>query len=197
MKSIGNIFAAVALAGMLTACAGSDFQRIPDSDLVLNKTTEAEIDARLGSPFQQGVVKKNGKDVASKSFSYAEAMGNSVKKDIVASRAQTFYFFERKLVGYSFASTWRQDSSDFDETKVAQIEKGSSTYANVVRLLGEPGGRLVFPMTDNPDEQAITYRFSQVNGRAQKMKVFFKTLAVTLDRNDVVTDVAYSESGDR
>lgn len=181
----------------LAACAGTQFQRVPDSALVLGQTNEAEIDARLGKPFQQGSVVKNGKDVTSKSFSYAEAYGNSVKKDIVASRSQTFYFHDRKLVGYSFASTWRADSSDFDETRVSQIEKGKSTYADVVRLLGQPGGRLAYPMTDSPDEHAVTYRFSQVNGREQKMKVFVKQLVVTLDDKKLVTGVTYSEEGQK
>jgi hypothetical protein len=199
MIAIRRLLTVVALAGVLAACgAGRDFQRVPDSQLALGRTTEAEIDARLGDPYQQGVVKKNGKDVTSKSFSFAQAMGgNAVDKDIVAGRTQVFYFHEGKLVGHGFSSTWRNDSTDFDETKVGQIVKGESTYADVVRLLGEPGGRLGYPMTESPDLHAVTYRFSQVNGRGNKMKIFVKALEVTLDRNDMVTGVAYSESGEK
>jgi hypothetical protein len=58
---------------------------------------------------------------------------------VVATRSQGFYFFEDKLAGYEFVSTWKDDLTDFDGAKVADIKNGSSTRAEVIRLIGTPG----------------------------------------------------------
>ena len=52
MKSFAFII--LAASAIITGCAGSNFTKIPDEQLAIGKTTEAEIRAKLGTPYQEG-----------------------------------------------------------------------------------------------------------------------------------------------
>jgi len=54
---------ALGLALLAAACAGKDFTRPAPDTLVLGKTTYAEINGRYGSPYREGRLMKNEKNV--------------------------------------------------------------------------------------------------------------------------------------
>jgi outer membrane protein assembly factor BamE (lipoprotein component of BamABCDE complex) len=99
------------------------------------------------------------------------------------------------LVGTEFTSSFKQDGTDFDASKVSQIEKGKTTKAEVVRLLGPPSGEYVHPMTASPTERALVYLYSQTKGSAFNLQFYVKTLAVSYNEGGIVTNVEYSTQG--
>ena len=189
--------AVILLAALLAGCAGTQFTRVADEDLVLGQTTEAQVRARLGEPYREGAVAKNSQQMKSLSYAYASTGAEGAADGVVAARSQGFYFHNDRLVGYEFISSWKEDSTDFDGAKVAQIRKGQSTLGDVARLFGRPVGRYVHPMVAGTSEQAVSYLYSQTTGGAFNLKFFQKRLVVTANRQGVVTEVDYTESGTR
>jgi hypothetical protein len=100
---------AVALAFVLAGCAGSSFTRQPDEALALGRTSYPEIRQRLGSPYREGTLVKNGKQLKTRTYAYATTGVTAAYDGVVATRSQGFYFFEDKLAGYEFVSTWKDD----------------------------------------------------------------------------------------
>ncbi|MGQ0511877.1 MAG: hypothetical protein ACT4P9_14840 [Betaproteobacteria bacterium] len=195
MKSTIVRFAAALAAMVLAGCAGTDFVRVADDALVLGRTTEGEIRTRLGAPYREGVVTQNGRQIRTASYAYAHTGAEGAAAGVVAARSQGFFFFNDKLVGYEFISSWKEDSTDFDGAKVAQIHKGQSTVGDVTRLFGRPGGRYIHPMIKGEAEEAVNYLYHQTTGSAFNLKFAMKKLIVTYNRQGVVTEVEYAESG--
>jgi hypothetical protein len=189
--------AVILLCALLAGCAGTQFARVADDALVLGQTTEAQVRARLGEPYREGAVTKNSRQMKSLSYAYANTGAEGAADGVVAARSQGFYFHDGRLVGHEFISSWKEDSTDFDGAKAAQIRKGQSTLQDVQRLLGPPVGRYIHPMVAGADEQAVSYLYSQTTGGAFNLRFFQKRLLVTADRRGVVTEVDYAESGSR
>ena len=195
MRSMAVKFAVALAALVLAGCAGTEFVRVADEALALGRTTEGEIRARMGAPYREGVATLNGRQVRSLSYAYAHTGAEGAADGVIAARSQGFYFFNDRLVGYEFISSWKEDSTNFDGAKVAQIRKGQSTLGDVTRLLGRPGGRYIYPMVKGEGEEAVNYLYSQTTGSAFNLKFASKKLVVTHNRQGVVTEVEYTESG--
>lgn len=197
MKSSVVKSAVICLGILLTGCAGTNFVQITDDAMDLGKTTSEQITNRLGSPYREGVVTKNNQQMKTLSYAYSSAGGEAAAEGVVPARSQGFYFLDNKLVGYEFTSSWKEDSTNFDSGRVSQIKKGKSTRSDVVRLLGNPGGKYIYPIIPNNDEEAVSYLYNQTKGSAFNLKFYQKLLVVTFNKQGIVTNVEYTESGQK
>jgi hypothetical protein len=191
---LAGLLAATAL--VLAGCAGTDFVRPDPGSFALGSMTQADISQRMGKPYRAGTLEKNGKTLQTSTYAYA-SFGESLYPGITPSRSQGFYFFGGKLVGTEFTSSFKADGTDFDESKVSQIEKGKSTRADVVRLLGPAGGDYMTPLITGPTDRALVYTYSQARGSAFNMRFYSKSLVVVCNEAGVVTDVQYTAQGQR
>lgn len=190
----------VALTALtLGACAaGQNFARPGPADLQLGKSTFVELTTRLGSqPQQQGTSQKNGEDVTSVSYAYAHGGQAPLVQSVTPSRGINLHFHKGILVGHEFLSSFAADPSDFDETKVSQIQKGKTTRAEVEAIMGKPTGEYIFPMIKDPTGSGLFYGYTHVKGSAFNMKFHRKVLIVTLDKAGVVSDVDLNVVGER
>ena len=195
MKSSVMKFAVICLCVLLTACAGTNFVRVADDTMVLGQTTSEQITARLGSPYREGVVIKNDQQIQTSSYAYASTGGEAAAAGVTAARSQGFYFFNNKLVGHEFVSSWKEDSTNFDSGKISQIKKGESIRSDVVRLLGDPGGKYIYPVIPSNAEDAVSYLYNETKGSAFNLKFYQKHLIVTFNKQGIVTNVEFTESG--
>ena len=118
--------ALVAVALLLTGCAGGKQFVRPDPDvLVLGKTTEAELQQRMGEPMRRGTALRNGESVTTISYGYAVAVPYV---DDVKTRAMGLYFLKGVLVGYEFTSSFPEDKTRFDDTKLDNPKPGVDAF---------------------------------------------------------------------
>jgi hypothetical protein len=190
LKGIVVLAALLALAG----CAGTDFVRPSADDLKLGKTTYKDVLTRMGAPRQEGAVLKNEKNVRSATYAYAATGGSPARPGVTPARVQVFYFYDDVLVGHEFISSFAEDHSNFDESRVPGIVKGRTTRAQLVQIMGKPTGAQVYPMIKSQKGDAATYLYSQMTGSVFTAKFYRKALVVTLE-DDVVADVEYSSQG--
>lgn len=191
----------LALLGMTVlvlaaGCAGRNFTRPQPESLVLGKTTEAEIRQRFGDPYREGTTIKNSETM--KTLSYAYATGaSSLAGGVIPSRGQGFYFWNGTLVGHDFTSSFDEDKTDFDQSKVPQIKQRETTEAGVLALLGKPQGAYTYPLIKDKGGRAIVYLYSQTKGSAFNLKFYQQLLVVTLGGDAVVKDAQFTSSGER
>jgi hypothetical protein len=186
----------LALSIVVAGCAGSSPPKQSENGLVLGETSRQEILQRLGSPYREGSVTKNGKQIKTLTYSFGTG-GAPIRAGVNAARGQGFYFLNDKLAGYDFASSWKEDQTDFDGAKVSGIKKGVSTRDDVVRLIGRPGGKYAYPMIANQNSQADVYLYYETRGGPINVKFYQKLLVVTYDDRGVVSDVDYQETGQK
>ncbi len=191
--AMGLALAGVAL--LMAGCAGSNFVKPEPGRFVLGKTTEQELSKALGKPYRVGTVDKNGKSLKSLTYAYANVGGETQHKGVTGARSEAFYFHEGTLVGTEFSSSFKDDGTDFDETKVAKIEKGKSSKSDVIQLLGPPGGEYMAPLIANPGDRALVYTYTQAKGSAFNMRFYTKTLVVSYEPGGLVTDAQYTAVG--
>jgi hypothetical protein len=182
---------------ILFGCAGTDFKRPAPQDLVLGKSTSSDVTRVMGTPYQTGELLKNGAQIKVARYAYAEGAGTGRYPGVTPARAMTFYTFSDLLVGQEFVSSFPNDATEFDETKVSAIIKGKSTRADVLSLLGKNNGEAIYPMIKNKAESGIIYSYGHVKGSVFDMKFYNKTLIVSFDANNIATDVDYTSSGER
>jgi len=194
--SIKNILF-ISLSIFLVSCAGTSQVRTPDDAIALGRTTIEQITARLGPPGRVGTVIKNDREITSIIYFFGTSGEGSDNPEAAgASRFKTFYFFDNKLVGYEFASSWKEDSTNFDSREVAKIKIGGSTKNDVVRLFGNPGGQYIYPIIPNKAEEAVNYFYYIIKKSGSlEFKPYRKLLVITFNKEGVITNVEYDESG--
>lgn len=188
----------IGVTALLVGCAaGTDFQRLEVNQLVYGTDTPETIKQKLGKPSSEGTITQNEKQFNTMSYAYASGRGSAAHKGVTAARGQGFYFYQNKLVGHDFSSSWKVDSTDFDESKISEIKEGNTTIQEVIELLGNPVGEFIFPFAKNETEKVKVYSYSQVKGSVFNMKHYRKILFVTHDENGIVTEVEYASSGEK
>jgi hypothetical protein len=181
-----------AMLVMLVGCAGTNFVR-PNSDtLKLGQTTYEQIVQQFGKPRREGTILKNDKTVKAISYAYAALGGEPLHAGVVAARGIDFYFFNDALVGYAFISSWKEDNTDFDETKLSAITKGQSTREEAIALLGKPGGWYKDPLVKSSASEAAAYIYVEAY---LNRKLLRKSLVVSFDQGGVVSGVEFTSSG--
>jgi hypothetical protein len=102
------------------------------------------------------------------------------------SRSMLLTFWNDRLVFHNFASSFSDQSTDFEEAKVARIRRNVTTYVEVAALLGQPSGQGVYPVITGSGHRLVVYQHSKLD--SAKRTARFKRLELALDARDVVLD---------
>lgn len=190
MKMFKNLLG-VSIVILMTACAaGVNFKKMPETSLVLGKTTKQEIMTVMGKPNFKGSKTVNGVDLEVMTYAYAKVGGDAVLPGVTPARSQGFLFKEGVLVGKEYSSSFQEDNTLFDVEKAKTVKKGQSK-SDVIALLGEPKGEYLFPVVADKTGYGLAYMFTQTKGFKSKSDV----LMVEFNSGDVVTDVKLTSVG--
>lgn len=210
-RRIARIFAACALVLLAGCSIGREFH-LPRERLQLGKTTPAELAALVGPPHERAMMTTSSADpeAQSKSIFNAAAVPGSYERLIYfhadttgqqlvgglsgvrPQRSLVCLFWNGTLASYSFESSFGTDSTNFDDGKIAAIERNKSTRADVLRLLGAPSGESIYPIMAVNDGRVLLYRYSQTNLSQRERSA--KLLRIHVDAGDVVRDIAFNSS---
>jgi hypothetical protein len=127
-------------------------------------------------------------------YGFVDMTGPSISQILPPGPERTLrlVFWNGKLVGYSSMSNFKEDSTDFDGTHVAQIQRGKSTEREVRALFGKPAGVVIFPLIAIPDGHALVYRYSEDD--FDKKERHSKFLSIYVDHADIVRDMNSSDT---
>jgi len=190
----------LAFLALLGCTHGTKFEPPSYDSIVLKETTRQEVLKRFGKPYSEGKILKEEQSILS--LSYAHATGGFATGhgggSVIPARAMVYQFVEDLLVGYSYSSSYEDDHTDFDESKIAEIKKGETTKDQLIALVGPPRGKCVYPMIPGKDDEGLTWNYGQTSRRAfGKLHNYMKHLIVGIGPDGKVTNVEYASRGER
>jgi hypothetical protein len=183
----------IGIAGCATV--GTDFARLAPADLVIGKTTYKDVVARLGTPYKETFDTTDGIKYRWVSYMFVSDEAPAHVPGVVARRDQVFMFHNDLLVGDVFFSTFRHEDTDFDQTRISQIERGKTTLAELIALLGQPAGRMVHPVDEQAKDTVMRYQYNQMLRPVLAGRTFEKSLSVVCGPDGVVKDFEYRSTG--
>jgi hypothetical protein len=155
----------------------------------------------MGSARTQGTLLRNEHTLKSISYFYSSSVGSANHLGVVASKGMNLAFDADRLVAYEYLSTYSDDPTDFDESKVKEIVKGKTRKDEVISLLGSPTGRAIHPYVRPQDGEGMSYTYYQMRRSATPFRhepyVYYKQLLVTLDRAGTVIEVEFTQTGEK
>ena len=174
------------VVALLLGCS-APFVRLSDDQFALGQDTSAKIKQELGEGYNLDSFVQDDNEFKTMSY-LSTSFGGQV-------RGQVFYFKDDVLVGHAFRSSHDADSTDFDESKLSSIEKGKTTITEIIDLIGEPSGEVIFPLVKIPIEKEKVYSYLYLDSPID-LDPYWKILRVTYNEDYVVTGLDYYERGD-
>jgi hypothetical protein len=182
---------ALFLCSLLAACAGTDFVKPADDKLVVGTTTKAQVMAMFGEPYTKGQKTINGETVDLLNYAYASFGQAPAFETVTPARGMNFGFYKDVLVGKEFMSSFKADSTHFAADKARAVKQGMRK-ADVIALMGPPGGEQIYPFIQNPKGQGLVYVYSQAKG----FSFAHRLLVVELDEKGIVERTNFTEAGE-
>ena len=146
-----------------TGCAvGVNITRPAPGLLMPGKTTYEETLATYGDPWLEGKVTVNERTLNTVTYSYGSVGAESYDTNIGAGRGLTLWFENGMLVGHEFRSSFKEDHTDFDESRIKEIEKDKSDKASIIAILGHPTGEYIYPLMKEKDKVGLVYSYLEV-----------------------------------
>lgn len=176
----------------LVSCAGTNFVKPKLESLSLRSTTYQDIINQFGKPYREVTKLKNENMIKTITYAYSSVAGTPSYEGVTPTRAIAFHFLDDLLVGYEFTSSFKEDNSDFDDSKIALIEEGKTTRDQVISILGEPEGVFIYPLIEGCDNKAMVYMYNHY----KKYKIYQKVLIVSMT-DDTVADVDFTTAGNK
>jgi len=179
-------FVALVLAGL--CLLGADFSRPDPASFALGSTTEAEIRQRFGNPYGQTTSRVGDRVVTTLQYTYAEP-----RTGVIPARAMTYSFYEGRLVGFDYSSSFGADETAFDDKVVKRIKRGETTRTEVLAIAGPPTGQFIYPTPQAtvPGRRAYVYGYSRSERLAPAtLETANKVLTITFDDHDVVAELS-------
>lgn len=188
---------AIAAIVLVSGCAGTNFRRPEPQEVVVGQTPADRVVLLMGAPRMTGEVLTNGQKVKIMTYAYAAAGGEPHREGVTPARAMTYGVFDDVVVSQTFLSSFKQDATEFDDSKVSAIVKGKTTRSEVLAMLGRPHGEVVYPMLKEKGRKGVLYNYTQVRMILLSPKIYTKQLMVGFDASDVAEEVTYTAHGDK
>ena len=179
-------FVALVVAGL--CLLGADFARPDPASFALGSTTEAEIRQRFGNPYGQTTSRVGDRVVTTLQYTYAEP-----RTGVIPARAMTYSFYDGRLVGFDYSSSFGADETAFDDKVVKRIKRGETTRTEVLAIAGPPTGQFIYPTPQAtvPGRRAYVYGYSRSERLAPAtLETANKVLTITFDDHDVVAELS-------
>ena len=179
-------FVALVVAGL--CLLGADFARPDPASFALGSTTEAEIRQRFGNPYGQTTSRVGDRVVTTLQYTYAEP-----RTGVIPARAMTYSFYEGRLVGFDYSSSFGADETAFDDKVVKRIKRGETTRTEVLAIAGPPTGQFIYPTPQAtvPGRRAYVYGYSRSERLAPAtLETANKVLTIAFDDHDVVAELS-------
>jgi hypothetical protein len=204
------VWLALTAAGCLPT--GRQFVRPTPATFRLGESTVEDVKRVLGEPADQRSWSRNSNVLADPPtplptlfgpasvtgtiremrYAYAFRLGEATRYGVQPSRSLNVWFWNDRLIGYRATSSFKEDSTDFDESKVHDVTAWKTLRGEVVALMGPPSGVAGYPLTRHEDQQILIYEGFEWD--TSKNESRFKTLHVLVNALGVVEDVRFDAS---
>ncbi|UYN96229.1 MAG: hypothetical protein KIT25_04585 [Enhydrobacter sp.] len=186
---------ALAVALLVTACSatGRNFERPSSAQLALGKTTVAEAISAFGEPAARRVDAGNTDivtyfdeikprpaalrravvrgDIVHLRYTHSYATMAPAGRASARFRLLELAFWNDRLIYYLYSSSFAEDATDFDESRVPALVRGRTTRTDVLNQLGPPGGQAVYPHIARHGGRLYLYQYAIVEPQSGRLAV--------------------------
>ena len=149
IRKISGVIVLLLLLLPLPLFADTAFSCPDPGSVKLNATTRDEIETAHPYGSRTRSIWRNGESVEMITYTQTSVRKSlAVVKKVTPARAVTFFFLDDVLVGYEFVSSFKEDHTDFDDTKVSDIKQGVT-----LEVMGE--GSSMGPLNESMRAEAI------------------------------------------
>jgi outer membrane protein assembly factor BamE (lipoprotein component of BamABCDE complex) len=198
LSCLSLLSAVLVLPGCSTT-HGRDFIDVPVATAIVpGVSTQADVIKLLGEPQTQSAdtyrKDSSGKDLGSPLivhsmlyfFSTNDISQPGTEPGVFGRRSMNFSIVNGVVAGMRRSSSFKTDSTEFDVSKLNQIKKGSTTFSEVIALIGKPSGTAVYPLAAEPGGQILLYLYNRFNVTTNTSDL--KSLSVQVGSDQRVVD---------
>ena len=193
------------LCASCVATTGREFVRPTTQSVELGKSTTGEIRSTYGEPYEQNTatISKLETSGGQTVFDAAPMSGTVTIYTYYLQQNQApiqggnswakwvdFVFLNDQLCVYNYVSNFDAGSTQFDEGRLSSLKKGVSKKSDVVSLLGEPGGRAIYPFVLHEGMEKYLYKYFQIDREHNMAKS--KGLELVFDANGTLLDYRFA-----
>jgi len=190
MKIVPLLILVLALA----ACtAGRNFEAPTSETAKLGQTTLTQFISLYGKPEREGSKVVNGEQIKDVVYVFVATRGPVLFGAKVDGRSLAASFWQEKLVGYQFVSSFSSDSTAFNEARVNEIERGEWTSDDAIKAFGKPHGEMIYPLVEENGGRQLQYIFMGSMGLYNKPTQ--KVLSIEVDPKGIVSNFSLSTLG--
>lgn len=173
-----------------------DFIRPSQDTFKLGTTSYPMVVQKLGEPKYEGSMLKNEKTIKAIAYSYSSVINDDLGLNAIPARTMSYLFFDDILVGEEFISSFKSDSSYFEDGKINELFKDKTTRSEVIKLFGRPSCYYIYPMNKDIHGESIGYIYGvSTKEPFNEIKHFNKTLIISFSDKDIVSDVSFTSIG--
>ena len=196
-QNAATLIISALFAIFLSGCAGTKFQKPDPNSLKIGKSTNAELLVKLGTPSKIEEYSSYNQIIKKFTYTYAENGAAAKYQNVLPARTLNLHIHNDILVGYQFSSSFIEDATDFDESKLSLIIKNKSSRSDVEEILGKPSSESIFPIVPK-NNTSIMYTYNHFkNSGADKDKSYSKFLVLGFNLQEIVTISSYSSNGEK
>jgi hypothetical protein len=179
---------------LLTSGCSSNFVRPDEKALVLGKSVTADLTKSISGSSNNRDATINNEKVHIINYYYIH--NNVFFGSLIPEKFQTYTFFNDVLVGdvFSCSNVDGEPSTEFDEKKIVNIQKGQSLN-QVIAVLGKPTGKVLYPIIKDKTGSGIVYEYISTRYLPLISPTTNRFLLITLDSNNIVTNISYQIDG--
>jgi len=204
MKKQLVVLLCAVICASCVATTGREFVRPTREAVELGKSTTSQIQAIYGQPYEQNTatISKGEVSGTASPFDPAPMEGTLTGYTYYLQQSEApidggdswakwvdFVFLNDRLYVYNYVSNFKTGSTQFDESQLSKLKKGTSTKEDVVALFGEPGGRAVYPFVYLPGTEKYLYKSFEIDKSSNQFKT--KGLELVFDPKGTLLDFRF------
>jgi outer membrane protein assembly factor BamE (lipoprotein component of BamABCDE complex) len=188
MKRILFYYSVTLIMLTLISCSvsvGRQFNYTNRSQLLTGTTTKDEAHQLLGEPSEKKF--SSNKDGNFETWYYKYIHGSPRPVNL---RGLMLEFRNGLLNGYSYMSSYADDSTDFNDENSSKIKIGVSSQHDVDIIMGTPSGKFLCPSAyiEKCKSGVEAWTWQYINSSTMKIK----TAKITFSESKIVSDVTFN-----
>lgn len=165
-----SIIGLAMLSILTSSCSfGKYIARPAYSQFPFGINSKDDLIQRYGEPTGKKISTEHDEIVQAYCYNYTSLAFSESKRGVDFA---CFYFSLWGMAGYMYLSNIGSDETRIDVTKIEKIQVGVTTKSDVLSLLGEPHGKMLYPLPDVHEAKNEIVLYNDIDDVADTISIY-------------------------